>query len=198
MRMRMHMLCACHAHATHAPGAPLLVRKAYNTIAPSAGRFIGFWADVTALLTPGATQTLTLELPPAAGWVAAPGSAPGSAPSSAPGSAPGSAPESLVTGGDLERLSGSVRAAQKRCGTLPYCAGLTFALSAGASCADALAPAATISSDEIYLKSSSVGGNGAGWCSLLRPAALQGVHFENVEAMLSTDNVLLQPSLQLE
>ena len=69
---------------------------------------------------------------------------------------------------------------------MPRCAGLTFELPDGASCADAL------SSDKIYLKSSSAGGGGAGWCSLLRPAALQGVHFENVEALLSTDSVLLQ------
>ena len=69
---------------------------------------------------------------------------------------------------------------------MPRCAGLTFELPDGASCADAL------SSDKIYLKSSSAGGGGAGWCSLLRPATLQGVHFENVEALLSSDNVLLQ------
>ena len=73
---------------------------------------------------------------------------------------------------------------------MPHCAGLTFELPDGASCADALALAA-ISSDKIYLKSSA-GGGGAGWCSLLRPATLQGVHFENVEALLSRDNVLLQ------
>ena len=36
-------------------GAPLIVRKAYNSIAPSAARFIGYWADVTSLVKPGAT-----------------------------------------------------------------------------------------------------------------------------------------------
>ena len=36
-------------------GAPLVVRKAYNTIVPSAARFIGYWADVTAMVKPGAT-----------------------------------------------------------------------------------------------------------------------------------------------
>ena len=36
-------------------GAPLIVRKAYNTIVPSAARFIGYWADVTAVVKPGAT-----------------------------------------------------------------------------------------------------------------------------------------------
>ena len=30
-------------------GAPMLVRKAYNTIVPNPGRFIGHWADVTGL-----------------------------------------------------------------------------------------------------------------------------------------------------
>jgi hypothetical protein len=75
---------------------------------------------------------------------------------------------------------------------MAHCAGLTFELPDGASCADALAPAAAISSDKIFLKSTSAGGGGAGWCALLRPAALQGVHFENVEALLSTDSVLLQ------
>ena len=29
----------------------------------NAGRFIGHWADVTPLVTPGAQQTLTLQLP---------------------------------------------------------------------------------------------------------------------------------------
>ena len=75
---------------------------------------------------------------------------------------------------------------------MPHCAGLTFELPEGASCADALTPAAAISRNKIYLKSSSAGGGGSGWCSLLRPATLQGVHFENVEALLSNDNVLLQ------
>lgn len=100
-------------------------------------------------------------------------------------------PGFLAAGSDLQQRSGSVRAAQQRCGAMPHCAGLTFELPDGASCADALALAA-ISSDKIYLKSSSAGGGGAGWCSLLRPATLQGVHFENVEALLSSDNVLLQ------
>ena len=36
-------------------GAPLIVRKAYNSIVPSAARFIGYWADVTSLVKPGAT-----------------------------------------------------------------------------------------------------------------------------------------------
>ena len=127
---------------------------------------------MTSHVRPGATQTLTLQLPPAAAWAARPGL--------------------LAAGGNLQQLSGSVRAAQQRCSGMPHCAGITFELVVGASCADALAPAAAISSDKIYLKSSSAGGGGAGWCSLLRPAALQGVHLENVEALLSTDSVLLQ------
>jgi hypothetical protein len=44
-------------------GSLLLVRKAYNTITRNAGRFIGHWADVTPLITPGKQQTLTLQLP---------------------------------------------------------------------------------------------------------------------------------------
>ena len=44
-------------------GQPLLVRKAYNTIVRNTGRFIGHWADVTALVAPGKQQTLTLQLP---------------------------------------------------------------------------------------------------------------------------------------
>ena len=44
-------------------GQPLLMRKAYNTIVPSRGRFIGHWADVTPLIRPGTRQTLTLQLP---------------------------------------------------------------------------------------------------------------------------------------
>ena len=44
-------------------GRPLLVRKAYNTIVRNAGRFIGHWADVTPVVTPGKQQTLTLQLP---------------------------------------------------------------------------------------------------------------------------------------
>jgi len=45
-------------------GTPLLMRKAYNTIAPSRARFIGHWADVTRLIKPGVQQTLALQLPP--------------------------------------------------------------------------------------------------------------------------------------
>jgi hypothetical protein len=71
-------------------------------------------------------------------------------------------PGPLAAGSDVQRLSGSVRAAQQRCAALPHCAGLTFKLPEGASCADALAPAAAISSDEIYLKSTSGGGRRRG------------------------------------
>ena len=148
------------------------MRKAYNTIVPSKARFIGYWADVTAHVVPGKQQTLTLQLPPAAGWAARTGF--------------------LASGNDLQLASGSVLAARQRCEALPQCAGLTFQPKDGASCEEALQPGSTVTSAKIYLKSSSAGGGGSGWCSLLRPATLQGVHFENVEALLSNDNVLLQ------
>lgn len=48
-------------------GQPLLMRKAYNTIVPNSGRFIGHWADVTPLVVPGTSQRLKLNLPEEAG-----------------------------------------------------------------------------------------------------------------------------------
>ena len=43
-------------------GHPLLVRKAYNTIVPNPGRFIGHWADVTPFVSPATQQVLSLRL----------------------------------------------------------------------------------------------------------------------------------------
>jgi len=42
-------------------GAPLLVRAAYNTIVPTAGRFLGHWADVTKFCD-GRAHRLSLRL----------------------------------------------------------------------------------------------------------------------------------------
>ena len=44
-------------------GQPLIMRKAYNTIVRSPGRFIGHWSDVTEYIKPGTSQTLSLTLP---------------------------------------------------------------------------------------------------------------------------------------
>lgn len=44
-------------------GHPLLVRKAYNTIVRNPGRFIGYWADVTAHVQAGKLQKLMLRIP---------------------------------------------------------------------------------------------------------------------------------------
>jgi hypothetical protein len=44
-------------------GTPLIMRKGYNTIVRSPGRFIGYWADATEHVKPGTAQKLTLTLP---------------------------------------------------------------------------------------------------------------------------------------
>ena len=64
--------------------------------------------------------------------------------------------------------------------------------SGAASCAE-VRPATPLTS--VLLKSSGAGGASASWCSFLRPASLQGVHFENVETLL--ENELIQPTAAL-
>ena len=49
--------------AASVDGTPVLMRKAYNTIVRSPGRFIGWFADLTTLIKPGTKQTLWLTLP---------------------------------------------------------------------------------------------------------------------------------------
>jgi hypothetical protein len=145
-------------------GAPLLMRKAYNTIVPSPTRFIGHWADVTGHVIPDQTQSLSLSLPPPGRWTVRRGA--------------------LTAGGDLRKVSASVSDAQAACDASELCEGLTFRLPVGSPGCEA-----TEGSSEklaIYLKLGAGGNGDAAWCTFIKPATFEGVFFENVE-VLTTD-----------
>ena len=90
-------------------GVPLVVRRAYNTIVPSASRFIGWWADVTRHVTPGTRQVLTLHLPGGGEW--------------------GTRVGDIGAGNDVDVLqSATVHDAQGKCAATARCVGLTFEL----------------------------------------------------------------------
>jgi hypothetical protein len=148
-------------------GKPLLVRKGYNTIVPSAARFIGWWADVTDHVVAGTRQTLTLQLPPPTGWSVHAGA--------------------ISAGNDLEVLpSATVAHAKSRCATLRDCVGLTFRLAAtgATSCDTALAASAPT---QVYLKTNTAGSSDHAWCTVLKPPILEGVHFDNVETLYTSE-----------
>ena len=146
-------------------GAPLLVRKAYNTITPRSPRFIGYYAEVTHLVAPGKTQTLTLSTPPKQGWATKTGA--------------------LSAGSDVEVIQGgSVTEAQARCAAVGACVGFTFRKpSEAATCAD-VPPAE--SDLRLYLKSSAAGNGDADWCTVTEPPKPLGVYFENVETIFTS------------
>ena len=149
-------------------GVPLVVRRAYNTIVPSASRFIGWWADVTRHVTPGTRQVLTLHLPGGGEW--------------------GTRVGDIGAGNDVDVLqSATVHDAQGKCAATARCVGLTFELAGtGApSCAAAIGSGARPT--KVYLKSSSQGGGDRAWCTVLRPPILEGVHFDNVETIYSRE-----------
>ena len=88
-------------------GKPLIMRKAYNTIVRSAGRFIGHWADATEHIKPGTAQKLTLTLPNSdSGYHIADGY--------------------IYAGNDLGFANLTAADAEKHCSTLPRCAGFSF------------------------------------------------------------------------
>jgi len=140
-------------------GEPLLMRKAYNTIVRSPGRFIGYWADATTHIAPDRQQTLRLELPGHNdAWVVKNGA--------------------LLAGSDLTELNASVPAAEAACSTESGCVGFTWQKSdPGEACSGYKEKA------KMYLKSSmSSNGDGA-WCSVVMPASIVGVFFENVQTV---------------
>lgn len=164
------------------------MRKAYNTIVPSARRFLGWWADVTPLVVPGTPQTLTLRLPPPADWQMRVGAIGARDDAEALPMIACRPPPDRVrptgAGDDVEVLpAATVRDAKARCAAMARCDGLTFRLdgTGAKSCAAALETAALPT--KVYLKSSLAGSEDHAWCSLTRPPALEGVHFENVETV---------------
>ena len=88
-------------------GQPLLMRKAYNTIVRSVGRFIGHWADATDLIKPGVTQKLSLTLPATDGSYHV-------------------SDGYIYEGNDLGSANVTIAEAERHCSMLPRCAGFSF------------------------------------------------------------------------
>jgi len=153
-------------------GHPLLVRKAYNTIVPSAGRYIGQFVDVTPHIRFGHLQTMSLTVPPTGGWTIQQGA--------------------LHAGDDVMQLEGTTEEAQAACAKTDDCVGLTFRKLDGKDDCTAYS-SATTGVVKAYLKSiASVNGDAA-WCTFLKPPSPVGVFFDNVET-LTTDQ-FTQPAL---
>ena len=144
-------------------GKPILVRKAYNTIVRSPGRFIGWWSDVTAHVAADTEHVLELVLPGHQPWTTKAGA--------------------LNAGNDVAVFEGTTAEGKQRCDASSSCSGFTFELPKGvASCAD-------VGSQQVklYLKSAASGNGDAAWCTVMKPPLPIGVFFENVEAVYSTD-----------
>ena len=155
-------------------GQPLLVRKAYNTIVPSAQRFIGHFVDVTPHIRFGEQQSLSLSLPAPGGWSIRQGA--------------------LNAGNDVRQLQGTVAEAQAACAENEACVGVTFKKDDGVDDCDA-APTST-GSVKAYLKTTTNGNGDAAWCTIVKPPTLVGVFFDNVETLYTGD--LTQPAQALE
>ena len=143
-------------------GQPILVRKAYNTIVPSARRFIGHFADVTNLFKPGATQMVKLTLPTTGTWTTRTGA--------------------LSAGGDLEVVQGTVAEVEAACAAHAECQGFTFRKPEGLTCDKVQATPI-----KAYLKLSTAGNSDPSWCKVDAPPALVGVFFENVETITTSE-----------
>jgi len=142
-------------------GKPLLVRKAYNTIVRSPGRFIGYWADITDFVTADASHALELVLPGEQPWRIATGA--------------------LSAGNDIDVFVGTMDKAKERCAASTSCTGFTFERP------QAIASCANVASQEvkIYLKSAASGNGDASWCTVSKPPFPVGIFFDNVEAVPS-------------
>ena len=88
-------------------GRPLIMRKAYNTIVRSPGRFIGHWSDVTDHIKPGTSQTLRLTLPEGGGGYHV-------------------SDGYIYEGNDLGTANVTIAEAEKHCSTQARCAGFSF------------------------------------------------------------------------
>ena len=151
--------------AASVDGTPVLMRKAYNTIVRSPGRFIGWFADLTALVKPGTKQTLRLTLPQISTDFAF--------------------RQGFITAGsDLGKGNMSLADAKTHCNNLKGCAGFTFRnAQCGGKC-----PAAGDSEviTDIMFKATSQGNPSPTWCAYAKPPRIDGVFFENVETLKST------------
>merc|ERR1712043_50292 len=135
---------------------------AYNTIVPRSNRFIGYFADVTNFIRPGQEQTLILELPGEGDWVINSGA--------------------LAAGNDLKVIDSTEKDSKNYCLSERACVGFTFAKPQGA---------ATCTNIEIstktYFKTSSGGNDDKSWCKVLKPSKLDGIFFNNVETIYTTN-----------
>jgi hypothetical protein len=141
-------------------GKPIIMRKAYNTIARSPGRFIGYWADATEHITPGEKQTLSLTLPDSSDSYVAHNAY-------------------IYEGNDLGVANVTIEEAEKHCSSLGgVCEGFTFGKPpAMTQCSNASGI------QQVTYKSSVSGRSSNTNCTLTKPAAPVGVFFENVQPL---------------
>lgn len=148
-------------------GEPLIIRKAYNTVVPSSARFIGYWADVTDFVKPGTLQTLTINLPNfEEKWLVKSGA--------------------LLAGNDILTLNNvTLSNAKLKCESITSCVGFTYRKTGSVeqACGIEMDTVAT----ELYLKSSMSRNGDGDWCSIVKPAVIDGVFFENVETLYTAD-----------
>ena len=144
---------------------PVHVVKAWNTITESAGRFIGWFFDLTALVKPGTAQTLHLQLPElSTDYRFAQGF--------------------LNAGSDLESGNFTLAGAKAHCNALDGCVGFTFEnAQCGGACPVAADPAVL---HKVLFKASAAGSGSPTWCAYTKPPQIDGVFFENVETLTSS------------
>ena len=127
-------------------------------------RFIGWFADLTALVTPGTEQTLHLTLPDISSDYSFSGG------------------DYVHTGGELGTRNLTLADARSHCDGVEDCMGFTVG---NGACARL--PWTSASVLPIFFKARTTGGTNSGqtnagaYCCYAKPAQIDGVFFENVE-----------------
>ena len=127
-------------------------------------RFIGWFADLTALVAPGTEQTLHLTLPKISSDYSFSGG------------------DYVHTGGELGTMNLTLADARSHCDGVEDCMGFTVG---NGECARL--PWTSASVLPIFFKARTTGGTNSGktnagaYCCYAKPAQVDGVFFENVE-----------------
>jgi hypothetical protein len=150
-------------------GRPLLVRKAYNSIEPIQGRFLGHFVDATPHIRFGERQTISLRLP-ALGWYVWQGN--------------------FHAQHDLVEVMLPATEARAACEKDATCVGYTLELDGVKNCEDVRLPAESVRvwfKRAAYLNLNDVGPTSSDFCSFFKPPTLVGVFFENVETIFTDE-----------
>ena len=132
-----------------------------------------YWADVTPFVIPGKVQKLEMMLPGHTGqWDIKQGA--------------------LLAGNDLLSIElGSLAEAEAKCKAIEGCVGFTYQkVGAGSEpCSAGLSK-----QSKVYFKSALSGNSDPMWCSVVTPASIVGIYFENVQTIYTSAFIPAEPA----